>query len=110
VCRTRKRTTSIFGGGIFWNQLSSPRTRKALELYTRATELDPKYALAWAGLADALAASPINGDAPPQQVWESCSLACICWDWLTGKLGLDDDQEFVCAVDVFVGDEAYYSG
>jgi TolB-like protein len=57
-------------GRYFWNQLSPPTTRKALELYTRATELDPKYALAWSGLADALAASPINGDAPPQQVWE----------------------------------------
>src|SRR5271170_3263843 len=56
-------------GRYFWNQLSPPTTRKALELYTRATELDPKYALAWSGLADALAASPINGDAPPQQVW-----------------------------------------
>jgi TolB-like protein/Tfp pilus assembly protein PilF len=57
-------------GRYFWNQLSPPTTRRAIELYTRATELDPKYALAWSGLADAFAASPINGDAPPQQIWE----------------------------------------
>jgi tetratricopeptide (TPR) repeat protein len=37
--------------------------------YARATELDPEYALAWSGLADAYAASPINGDAPPLDMW-----------------------------------------
>jgi len=53
----------------FWNQLSPPTTRRAVECYARATELDPEYALAWSGLADAYAASPINGDAPPLEVW-----------------------------------------
>ncbi len=52
-------------GRYFWHQLSPETTRRALEYYTRATELDPNYALAWAGLGDAYAASPINGDAPP---------------------------------------------
>lgn len=56
-------------GRYFWNQLSPLTTRRALELYTRATELDPNYALAWCGLADAYAASAINGDANPLQVW-----------------------------------------
>ena len=55
-------------GRYFWNQLSPVTTRRAVEYYTRATELDPEYALAWSGLADAYAASPINGDAPPLQV------------------------------------------
>ena len=55
-------------GRYFWNQLSPLTTRRAIEYYTRATELDPEYALAWSGLADAYAASPINGDAPPLQV------------------------------------------
>ena len=40
-------------GRYFWSQLSPVTTRRALELYTRATELDPNYALAWCGLADA---------------------------------------------------------
>jgi tetratricopeptide (TPR) repeat protein len=31
--------------------------------------LDPAYALAWSGLADVYAASPLNGDAPPLGVW-----------------------------------------
>jgi DNA-binding winged helix-turn-helix (wHTH) protein/tetratricopeptide (TPR) repeat protein len=56
-------------GRYFWNQLSAPTTRRAVEFYTRATELDPEYALAWSGLADSYAASTINGDAPPLKVW-----------------------------------------
>jgi TolB-like protein len=56
-------------GRYFWNQLSPLTTRRALELYSRATELDPNYALAWCGLADAYASSPINGDANPLEVW-----------------------------------------
>jgi TolB-like protein/Tfp pilus assembly protein PilF len=56
-------------GRYFWNQLSPAGTKQALEFYTRATELDPRYALAWSGIADALSSSPINGDAPPLKVW-----------------------------------------
>lgn len=56
-------------GRHFWNQLSPPTTRRAIEFYTRAADLDPNYALPWSGLADTYATSPINGDAPPLQVW-----------------------------------------
>jgi TolB-like protein/Tfp pilus assembly protein PilF len=52
-----------------WNHFTPPTTRRALEYFTRATALDPDYALAWSGLADAYSAAPINGDAPPLQVW-----------------------------------------
>jgi tetratricopeptide (TPR) repeat protein len=55
-------------GRYFWNQLSPQTTRRAVEFYIRATELDPDYALAWSGLADAFAAGPINGDACPLQM------------------------------------------
>lgn len=55
-------------GRHYWNQLTPPTTREAIRCYARATELDPDYALAWSGLADAYVASPINGDAPPLQV------------------------------------------
>jgi tetratricopeptide (TPR) repeat protein len=56
-------------GRYFWSQLSPFTTRRALECYTRATEFDPDYALAWCGLADAYSTSSINGDAAPLQVW-----------------------------------------
>src|ERR1035438_9623634 len=56
-------------GRYFWNQLSAPATRRAVEFFTRATELDPGYALAWSGLATAWASGPISGDAPPLQLW-----------------------------------------
>jgi TolB-like protein len=56
-------------GRYFWNQLSPLTTRRALEFYAQAIELDPDYALAWSGLAMAYAGSPINGDAPPLDVW-----------------------------------------
>src|ERR1035438_1729743 len=45
-------------GRYFWNQLSAPGTRRAVEFFTRATELDPGYALAWSGLATAWASGP----------------------------------------------------
>jgi len=49
-----------------WNHLTPASTQRAIEYYTRATERDPKYALAWAGIALAYAAAPINADAPAQ--------------------------------------------
>jgi DNA-binding winged helix-turn-helix (wHTH) protein len=56
-------------GRHFWNQLTPPATRRAIEYFARAAELDPNYALAWSGLADSYSAGPINGDVPPQSVW-----------------------------------------
>ncbi len=56
-------------GRHFWNQLTPAATRRAIDYFARAAELDPNYALAWSGLADSYTAGPINGDAPPQLVW-----------------------------------------
>jgi TolB-like protein len=56
-------------GRHFWQQLTPPTTRKAIEYFTHATALDPDYALAWSGLADTYSSGPVNGDAPPQVVW-----------------------------------------
>jgi TolB-like protein len=55
-------------GRDLWRQLSPLGTRQAIEYYTRATQRDPNYALAWSGLADAYAGTPINGDAAPLQM------------------------------------------
>ncbi|MGA7915135.1 MAG: winged helix-turn-helix domain-containing protein [Candidatus Acidiferrales bacterium] len=55
-------------GRHFWNQLTPATTKRAIEFFARATQLDPRYALAWSGLSDAYSGSPINGDAPPLAV------------------------------------------
>jgi TolB-like protein/Flp pilus assembly protein TadD len=52
-------------GRRLWNQLTPSSTRVAIEYYTRATDIDPHYALAWAGIAEAFAGAPINADADP---------------------------------------------
>ncbi len=59
-------------GRHFWNQLTPSTSKRASEYFTRATELDPRYALAWAGRADTYSAGPINGDVPPLRI---CALA-----------------------------------
>ena len=55
-------------GRHFWQQLTPQTTKRAIEYFTHATELDPNYALAWAGLADTFSTGPVNGDAPPHVV------------------------------------------
>jgi TolB-like protein/Tfp pilus assembly protein PilF len=55
-------------GRFLWNQLKPETNRRALEYYERAIALDPDYALAWSGIANAVAASPINSDLPPREI------------------------------------------
>jgi TolB-like protein len=50
-------------------QVQPATTRLAIEYYNRATDIDHDYALAWAGLAEAFASAPINGDADPRVMW-----------------------------------------
>jgi TolB-like protein/Flp pilus assembly protein TadD len=55
-------------GRHLWNQLTPETNRRAVESYQKATQLDPEFALAWAGLADIYSASPINSDVAPIEV------------------------------------------
>jgi TolB-like protein/Flp pilus assembly protein TadD len=57
-------------GRHLWNQLTPETNRRAVECYQKATQLDPEFALAWAGLADIYSASPINSDVHPRDVLE----------------------------------------
>jgi TolB-like protein/Flp pilus assembly protein TadD len=62
-------------GRYFWNLFTPATTRRAVEYYLRATQLDPNYALAWSGVADAYSSSPIHADARPRDVWEKARRA-----------------------------------
>ena len=62
-------------GRYHWNQLTPATVARALECYQRATELDPEYALAWAGIADACSSRPFNSDTRPSQVCEQARTA-----------------------------------
>jgi TolB-like protein/Flp pilus assembly protein TadD len=62
-------------GRYYWNHFTPATTRRAVECFRRATELDPTYALAWSGIADAFSSAPIHADADPAQVWQKAKQA-----------------------------------
>jgi TolB-like protein/tetratricopeptide (TPR) repeat protein len=64
-------------GWDFANQRTPATTVMAIESFERATALDPNYALAWSALAMAHAASPLNSDAAPLEVWPRARAAAI---------------------------------
>jgi TolB-like protein/DNA-binding winged helix-turn-helix (wHTH) protein/tetratricopeptide (TPR) repeat protein len=52
-------------GRYFWNQRTPLGTKKSIEFFQQATEKDPRFALAYAGLADAYNFSNILGVLAP---------------------------------------------
>jgi len=55
-------------GRYLWKQLGPDTNPSAVVAYQKATQLDPEFALAWAGLADAYSTSPITSDVRPWDV------------------------------------------
>jgi TolB-like protein/Tfp pilus assembly protein PilF len=55
-------------GRYYWNKQTPEGLRKAVAHFEQATAIDPGYALAYAGLADAYDLIGIWGGAPPAQV------------------------------------------
>ena len=56
-------------GRYFWNRRTDENLKKAVELFQKAIDKDPNYALAYAGLADsyALLGGPVYGAEPSDQ-------------------------------------------
>ncbi len=54
-------------GRHFWGEWSAKGLLKSIDYYEQATALDPDYALAYAGLADAYNAMGIQGFLPPEE-------------------------------------------
>jgi TolB-like protein/DNA-binding winged helix-turn-helix (wHTH) protein/Tfp pilus assembly protein PilF len=62
-------------GRYYANQRTPAMVARALEHYRQATVLDPTYALAWSGIADAYTSRPINSDFQPLDVRETARAA-----------------------------------
>jgi DNA-binding winged helix-turn-helix (wHTH) protein/tetratricopeptide (TPR) repeat protein len=59
-------------GRYHWNKLIPPEVRESIQFFQRAIELDPTYALAYGGIAEAYRSLPISADVRPKL---SCPLA-----------------------------------
>jgi tetratricopeptide (TPR) repeat protein len=62
-------------GRFLWNKRTTESTKKAIEYYEKAIELDPNYALAYSGLADAYSTSGFAYDLGSMAVSEVMSKA-----------------------------------
>jgi TolB-like protein/Flp pilus assembly protein TadD len=68
-------------GRYYWNRRTSENLKKAIEQFKSATDRDPNYALAFAGLADCYAVSteyagtPTSETAPPARSYAERALA-----------------------------------
>ncbi len=109
--RVAKRNTNLeayqlyLRGRYFWNKRTKEAVNQSLEYFQRATELDPDYALAYAGLADAYGSLAHLQYARTEEVYpkaEAAALKALAldeelpeahaalgyikmtqWDWLT---------------------------
>ncbi len=54
-------------GRYHWAKRTLAEARRAIEYFGKATDLDPTYALAYAGLADCYATLPITSDLRPKE-------------------------------------------
>jgi TolB-like protein/DNA-binding winged helix-turn-helix (wHTH) protein/Flp pilus assembly protein TadD len=55
-------------GRSVWHRRTAESNVRAIEYFNRATVRDPRFALAWSGIADARLGSTINADLPPLTV------------------------------------------
>ena len=62
-------------GLYHWNMLTPTGFSQAINYFQEATKRDPKYALAYAGLADCYAMLPMIGDSPPRESFPGAQAA-----------------------------------
>jgi len=89
--RLRKRHTenaaayqSYLKGRFYWNKRTEEGTKKGIEYFQQAIEVDPGYALAYAGLADSHAILGYYNFLPPTEAFERAKTAA------TKSLQFDD--------------------
>lgn len=66
--RTPQAYEHYLRGRVLWAKPNRAALYAAIDEYRQATTLDPEYALAYAGLADAYSALPITSDVMPREV------------------------------------------
>jgi DNA-binding winged helix-turn-helix (wHTH) protein/TolB-like protein/Tfp pilus assembly protein PilF len=64
-------------GRFFWYKRTPQATAKAAEYFQRALERDPRYALAYAGIADCYRTLPIMSDAPSRESFPKAKQAAL---------------------------------
>jgi serine/threonine-protein kinase len=66
---------SYLKGRFFWNKRTEANLNRSIEYFLRAIELEPEYALAYAGLSDAYVLLGIFGARPPGDVYPKAGAA-----------------------------------
>jgi len=66
---------SYLKGRFFWNKRTEADLNRSIDCFLRAIELDPAYALAYAGLSDAYVLLGIFGVRPPNDVYPKARAA-----------------------------------
>ncbi|MCI0621800.1 MAG: winged helix-turn-helix domain-containing protein [Acidobacteria bacterium] len=107
---------SYLRGRFHWNKRTPADLQKSVAFFQRATKLDPGFALAYAGLADAYNVLPYYGLLPPRQAFPQSKAAAqraleldpasahahtalayahhyFDWDWGTAEWGYARAQE-----------------
>jgi serine/threonine protein kinase/tetratricopeptide (TPR) repeat protein len=74
-------------GRFLWNKRTEEHLMRAIEYFERAVKLDPNYALAYAGLADAYSVLPSNVGTPVEEVLPKAKEAARKALELDDKLG-----------------------
>lgn len=64
-------------GRYHWNKLTPPEITKSIEFFNKAIDLDPTYALAYFGLADAYRSLAPASDVPPKEILPKAKAAAI---------------------------------
>jgi DNA-binding winged helix-turn-helix (wHTH) protein/Flp pilus assembly protein TadD len=62
-------------GRYYWNKFTPEAVKKSIDYFQQATEKDPRYTLALAGLSDCYVSLPFNSDAPPREVFPKAKQA-----------------------------------
>jgi TolB-like protein/DNA-binding winged helix-turn-helix (wHTH) protein/Tfp pilus assembly protein PilF len=87
-------------GRLYWNKVTADGSRKAIADFEKALSYDPKFALAYAGLADAYAGLPVSTGTPAEDALEKAKQAA--------EQALAIDPDLVEAVNV-LAEVAEYS-